>query len=40
VVLVLQSNYSYVTFNLAYAGFNKLMMDIFLYRNYRVSKLW
>ena len=40
IVFTLQSNHSYVTFNITYASLTMLTIDTLLYRNYRVSKLW
>jgi DEAD/DEAH box helicase len=39
-VLALQSNHSYATFNMAYAGSTMLTMDTLLHRNHRASMLW
>ena len=38
--LALQSNHSYATFNMTYAGSTTLTMDTLLHRNHRASKLW
>jgi hypothetical protein len=40
VALALQSNHSYPTFNMTYAGSTTLTMDTLLHRNHRASKLW
>ncbi|KFY92766.1 hypothetical protein V500_04037 [Pseudogymnoascus sp. VKM F-4518 (FW-2643)] len=40
VTLALQSNHSYATFNMTYAGSTMLTMDTLLHRNHRASMLW
>ncbi|ELR06866.1 hypothetical protein GMDG_08157 [Pseudogymnoascus destructans 20631-21] len=40
VTLELQSNHSYATFNMTYAGSTMLTIDTLLHRNHRASMLW